>query len=546
MDDETSLIGDSKLSELSILVCKFPKNLCYWENLLNHLLTKAQPISKSIDKALLQLIRSTYQSLLWQFPFLENYHIEYGLLEFKLGNFEKFHAIFENALQYFNNRSLLIWVEYLRICNKLISNNKHLFQKYAFAESYIGLHFFAGEFWSMYLDEIKLRCKTPQHYIRTLRKVIEIPMYEYAKFHNMWLQAIDDIRDLSQFRYFAEDEDLWKKLKIDTTLQGRKGPHLQAAKKSLRKISKELFLVVHYEVMEIYELFESKIQKRYYISAEELIPRQELDTWMKYFEYVKNKKISDLIHIQFQRAVLPLVHYDIIWLQYARFLVDDLNDLTAAKNILLQGLSFAHKRSKIISMLSGLLIRLGNISELHQLYEDLLKAFSNDLSYCDDFEIFVDYIQYNLFLSSSSSKSRYSGTADNIELSDSLKDTIIKRVDMETDHDRQYVLLNLVNQMYTRFPIALVEEKIYRHIIERRLEQYKTNPKFWYSYCYLIWFDNNLSYSRRRKQILHDIIPKAVNGGEIVINELQKFLSNYLPDDLESFTEKYLPGTNTQ
>ena len=175
---------------------------------------------------------------------------------------------------------------------------------------------------------------------------------------------------------------------------------MQVAKKALKKVSKELFLVVQYEVMEIYELFESKITKRYYMSAEELIPHQEIIVWTKYFEYIREKKISDLIKLQFQRSVLPLAHYDHIWLQYANYLIDDLNDFIGAKNVMLQALSYVHKRSRIVTMLSSVLIRLGQISELHQLYDDISLAFSNDLTTSDDFEIFIDYIQFNLFLSS--------------------------------------------------------------------------------------------------------------------------------------------------
>ncbi|CAH01731.1 mRNA splicing protein PRP42 [Kluyveromyces lactis] len=539
MEDDLNLLGDQKLSEFSLLICKYPKSLHHWENLLNHLLLKASPISKSINKDLLQLVRSTYESLLYQFPFLENYHVEYGLLEYKLGNFGKFHAIFENALQYFNNRSLLIWVEYLKICNKIMPSDKQLFQKYAFAESYIGLHFFGAEFWHMYLNEIKLRCKTPQHYIRTLRKVIEIPLYEYSSFYDLWLQTIEDVKDLSQLRFYAEDKELWKKLKIDTQLNGRRGPHLQVAKKALKKVSKELFLVVQYEVMEIYELFESKITKRYYMSAEELIPHQEIIVWTKYFEYIREKKISDLIKLQFQRSVLPLAHYDHIWLQYANYLIDDLNDFIGAKNVMLQALSYVHKRSRIVTMLSSVLIRLGQISELHQLYDDISLAFSNDLTTSDDFEIFIDYIQFNLFLSSANSKSRFSGLTNNIEFSDNLLDVLMKKASKEDDHNRQYILLNMVNEMYERFPRALVETKVYQHIINSKWKSFLENPKFWYLYCSLVWYDNNITYLKRRKHIINDIIPSAAKYGKAVLSEVELFISNYLPDDMELFTEAY-------
>lgn len=535
MNSNISFLDDQKFSDLALQVSKSPKTLAHWEALLNHFLSISSPISKSIDEYLLELIRSTYESMLFQFPFLENYHIEYALLEYKLGNITRMHKIFENGLQCFNNRSLLLWIEYLKICNRLISDDRLLFKKYEFAESYIGLHFFSGEFWHLYLDEIKLRCKMPQHYIKVLRKIIEIPLYEYCAFYDLWLQAIEDVTDLSELRYFASDDELWKKLKINSQLQGRRGPHLQYSKKSLRNITKEMYLTVQYEVMEIFELFESKISTRFYTSPETLAPHQDVVIWFKYLDYTTKKKNGDLIKLQFQRALLPLAHYEDIWLQYSKFLVDDLNDYLGAKNILMQALTIVHKKSKVIKMLSSVMTRLGQFSELSELYDELENVFSHDIARTDDFELFIDFINFKLFLSSTISKSRYSGTSDNFEFSKSIFDKLVNRIEQEKNQDHQTLLLNLVNQMYERFPRHLVEKNIYQFIIENKWDSYLENGSFWYLYCSMVWFDSSQSYLLRRRYIMKKIVPLTIDKSKEVKIQVENFLNNYLADDLELF-----------
>lgn len=532
MNKDSDFLNDSKLTELSIQLSKYPKTFSYWDALLKHILSKASPLSKSTDKALCEFIRSLYISLLTRFPFLENYHVEYALFEYRLGNFQKMHQIFEDALQCFNNRSMLLWIEYLRLCNKIIPESRQLFKKYETAASYIGLHFFSGEFWHLYIDEVKLRSKQQYAYIKILRKVLEIPQYHYAEFFDLWLQSIDEAKDLSQLRHFAKDEDLWKKLKVNTCLQGRKGPHLQYAKKTLRKITKEMYLVVQYQVMELFELFESKISQQYYCAGEKLISHQEIGIWCKYLEYTRKNKVFDLIKLQFQRALLPLAHYEEIWLMYSDFLVDDLNDYLGAKNILLQGLVFVHKKAKILDTIAGIMIRLGQYSELNELFTEMENAYSSELSFSEDFELFMDHLHFKMFLSGTRSKGRYSASR-NIEISKEIIDSILSRMESEETEDKQLILLNLVNQMYERFPRNFVEDCIYKQIINNKWEYYLSKGSFWYQYCSLIWFDSSKSYLARRKHIIQNVIPLANNKGNDVVNAIKNFLETYIPDEVD-------------
>lgn len=230
MDQYTRVVNDPVFSELTLEVARFPRSLEGWEKLLNHLTTMASPLNKNIDPRLYQLIISTYDSLLCQFRYLENYYVDYALLEYRLGHLSKMHRIFQHGLAVFNDKSLLLWVSYLKICNEVIPNSKQLLEKYELAEDHVGMHFFAGEFWQMYLEQVRLRCNHKQRFFSMLRKILEIPLYSFSHFYALWLRCVDDIQDVSQLKKLAPKEDLVKKLKIDIDAGGRKGPRLQRPK----------------------------------------------------------------------------------------------------------------------------------------------------------------------------------------------------------------------------------------------------------------------------------------------------------------------------
>ena len=149
--------------------------------------------------------------------------------------------------------------------------------------------------------------------------------------------------DLKQLSQLTSKDELLKKLKIDINYSGRKGPYLQDAKKKLKKITKEMYMVVQYQVLEIYSIFESKIYINYYTSPETLVSSDEIETWIKYLDYTITLQTDSLTHLNFQRALLPLAHYDLVWIKYSKWLINSKNDLLGAKNVLLMGLKFSLK-----------------------------------------------------------------------------------------------------------------------------------------------------------------------------------------------------------
>ncbi|AJU64317.1 Prp42p [Saccharomyces cerevisiae YJM1478] len=540
MDKYTALIHDENFSTLTLNVSRYPKSLAYWEKLLNYIVKASAPICKSTEPQLLKLIRCTYSSMLNEFPYLENYYIDFALLEYKLGNVSMSHKIFQRGLQAFNQRSLLLWTSYLKFCNNVVSNQKQLFKKYETAEEYVGLHFFSGEFWDLYLEQISSRCTSSKKYWNVLRKILEIPLHSFSKFYALWLQRIDDIMDLKQLSQLTSKDELLKKLKIDINYSGRKGPYLQDAKKKLKKITKEMYMVVQYQVLEIYSIFESKIYINYYTSPETLVSSDEIETWIKYLDYTITLQTDSLTHLNFQRALLPLAHYDLVWIKYSKWLINSKNDLLGAKNVLLMGLKFSLKKTEIIKLLYSVICKLNEYVLLRNLLEKIESSYSDNVENVDDFEIFWDYLQFKTFCQNSLYSSRYSDSQSNGLLNKELFDKVWKRLSCKEKKSGQEILLNNLVQFYSKDTVEFVEKNIFQKIIESGWEYYLQNGMFWNCYCRLIYFDTSRSYLDKRQYIVRKIWPQIDKKfAQSVLPSLTEFCQSYFPEEMDTLEEMF-------
>lgn len=539
MDKFNLIINDDTFSSLALKVADHPKSLAQWETFLNHLITKASPLNKSLEPPLYKLIKSTYESLLFQFPYLENYYVDYALFEYKLGNISKVHHIYQQGLRTMNERSLLLWISYLRVCNEVMTDQKQLFKLYDKAERYIGLHFLSGEFWELYLEQIEERCLTKERYFVVLRKVLEIPLHSFSKFYSRWLQCIDDIRDVSQLTRLAPKTDLLKKMKVDTSYKGRKGPYLAEAKKLMRKFTKELYMVVQYQVLEIFNLFESKLTVHYYCSPETLISAEEIATWNTYLDYTIKLRIDSLTELNFQRAIIPLAHYDSIWIRYAQWLIDWKEDLITAKNVLLRGLTLSHKKAIIMKLLYSILCKLHDYEFLELILSRREEIYANDMETTDGFESFWDYLQFQIFCTNSRLQTRYEVAQSDQLLPQNILDIIMTRLSCGKQKEGQELLLSSLLQLQNKVNTDVIEAKIFKHIIDAGWDYYLQNGTFWCLYSQLIFSDTSKSYLVKRRHIVNEIWKAATPYKESVLPSLRRFCRSYLPEDSDTLEKMF-------
>lgn len=97
----------------------------------------------------------------------------------------------------------------------------------------------------------------------------------------------------------------------------------------------------------------------------------KIETWIKYLDYTITLQTDSLTHLNFQRALLPLAHYDLVWIKYSKWLINSKNDLLGAKNVLLMGLKFSLKKTEIIKLLYSVICKLNEYVLLRNLLEKL-------------------------------------------------------------------------------------------------------------------------------------------------------------------------------
>lgn len=535
MQGYEKLVNSHEFAQLTTELAQYPKKLISWEKLLVLINTHIGNVNKAIDAKLYKLLKTTYTDMLYYFPLLENYYIDYALLEYKLGHFKSVHTIFKEALAVHNNRSLLLWKNYLQICNKIVIDQRQLLKKYSEAEDYIGVHYLSGEFWEMYLEVLKERCNVKIRYYSTLRKVLEIPLHSFSKFYAIWLKHIDDdITDLSKLKLFVSEQDIREKLLVDINYKGRRGPYIQKAKEQLKKYTQDLYTIVQYQVIERYSLFESKLTVQYYTSCDDLVSADQQIIWDKYLDYVINLNIAPLTQTTFQRALVCLAHYDFVWIKYAQYFLKVEEDIYSAKNVLLKSLQYALRKGRIIELLTVVLVKTNELyflDKVFKVWEDSLPEGCEDI---EDFQSFWNYIEFQVYLHRNKNQSRYEDSNSNAFLSDHILSKIMHRLEYQEKRQGHGIILSHLVDLQTKSNTQIIEDKVFKEIIRKDLTFLIGGGLFWYLYSKLIFFDSERSYLERRGYIIERVwsqIPKQYY--ERVSTKLLEFCETYLPEDVD-------------
>ncbi|XBW36224.1 hypothetical protein QEN19_001805 [Hanseniaspora menglaensis] len=343
-----SVDEDSVFVELSRVLEKNPLKLNNWERLINHLLEnyyKNEKLSIGERKDVLPLLRTTYKAMLLIFPYLENYVIEYGNMEFIEGNYKQFHLVYKEGLKKINNRSLLLWVSYLKmiieeqVCLKL--ENKFILHKLREAEGYIGRHFHSQSFWTIYLLFLKKTCiSNPKLYFDKLKDILKIINYDFAYNFRILFKELDSVNDMKQLKMFYDI----KRIEPPKLLKPRE--KLELLKYKIKKVYKEEYKKIEKKVMILYNNYELpltlyKQSNLYYTSPKIPLSPKFVQIWLTYISYAISTKDKYYIMLIFQRALLSssIAHSKVIWMEYIKWLIS-CNDRVSAKEILNQSSLF--------------------------------------------------------------------------------------------------------------------------------------------------------------------------------------------------------------
>ncbi|OBA28517.1 hypothetical protein HANVADRAFT_47194 [Hanseniaspora valbyensis NRRL Y-1626] len=340
---------DLEFQKLSKTLAKKPLVLNNWEKIINHLLKNYYKNSKLEDEdekqKIIILLRDSYESMLTIFPYLENYVIEYANFELEQGNYKKFHIIYKESLRKMNNRSLLLWVSYLKtLVDKktlLKIERKFLLHKFEDAEKYIGKHYHSQPFWNIYLLFLKkYYISNPTIYLSKLRQLLGLHIYDFAYNFRLWFKELESVNDLKQLNLFYN----MKKMEIPKLLKPRE--KLELMKFKIKNIYKKMYKKIEIKVMKLYNNYELpltvyKQSNLYYTSPKIPLSPTFVQLWVNYITYAISTKDKYYTMLIFQRALISssMAHSKIVWLYYIKWLTS-CKDYTSAKEILKQSIHF--------------------------------------------------------------------------------------------------------------------------------------------------------------------------------------------------------------
>lgn len=306
-----------------------PHAFTQWQTLIEQTtkhLNKASPSEQRTQ------FRLSYDSLLRVYPFLERYWIDYAMTEWRLGETDRCLAVFERGISVAPS-SNLIWLKYLEWFRGIESNYDKLLVVYERAESHIGTFYHSYEFWRGYLELIETFQGKNIHWFNLLKKIIEIPIYNYAYFFQILFDEIDAVSDKTILLMVSETE-LQKKLKIDTSID-LKRLNYRDIRGKLKKTYTDAYITTQFQSYELYQ-FEKGVKLEYFVPGQ-MKSFQELSNWDDYLSFMELNGTTSQIRALYRRAVVPTAQYPNIWLKFADYYIHG-EKIQDAKSVLYQSL----------------------------------------------------------------------------------------------------------------------------------------------------------------------------------------------------------------
>ena len=292
---------------ISAALVENPESLDLWEKLIREVEREnCVPISKVSSDEAVEILRTCYNAFLEKFPLLVHYWIRYAQCEFRLGYYQKAIIVYERALVHLR-ASIELWTNYLQFRVDTISDNvEEIAQLFETARKTIGRHFYAHEFYQLYLSFIKSYATNDpeRQYHILLRTIIEQPIYHYNLFAKMFFSAISNLNSTT-IGYIVPPK----------AMRSYNGDFRQASIK-LKKLFTDVYITTQAKTHQIYS-FERHFQRQYF--DQKFIPQAQLKQWHNYLSFLElNFPHQHTIQV-YERCLLITAPYPEFWLRFAEF-----------------------------------------------------------------------------------------------------------------------------------------------------------------------------------------------------------------------------------
>lgn len=363
---------DEEWSRLSLNVAQDVNNFQNWEKLISYVSRGLNKASK-MDK--IELMRASYQQFLSKFPLLEQHWVNYADLEFKLGHTDRCRAVYEQAIN-FNRYSNLIWVNYLKKLQLIELDYERLVAVFQRVEELVGLHYHSYEFWDMFVHLEKSYNGESHFYFNILRKVIELPIYNYSYFFSIWLQHLENLNETTVLKIITKQE-LQKKFKINVDEVGIDKIDYKDLIPKVKKVFIDLYITTQFKSYELYR-YEKKIDMEYFV-PNGLRSYQNITNWLQYIEFIElNYKHEQVVQV-YERCLIPLAYYPEVWLKYFNYYLTR-SEYQNCRNVLNKALLFVSDEM-VLTKLIKLELSLNNLFKAKDLIELGLSYNFNNYEY---------------------------------------------------------------------------------------------------------------------------------------------------------------------
>ncbi|KAL2757116.1 hypothetical protein ACRALDRAFT_1062720 [Sodiomyces alcalophilus JCM 7366] len=286
-----------------------------WEKLVRACEGLEGGLNRNSSPQALSTLRDAYDRFLLKFPLLFGYWKKYADLEFNISGPESAELIYERGCASITN-SVDLWTEYCSFKMETTHDPPLVRDLFERGATHVGLDFLAHPFWDKYI-EYEERQEAEDRVLAILRRIISIPMHQYARYY-------EKFRQLSHARPLAElvEPDVLAQYRseVEAPHAGQQRPELEVERDIRAKIDSvyyEIFTQTQNETNKRWT-YESEIKRPYFHVTE--LEHQQLANWRKYLDFEEAEGNYTRVVFLYERCLVTCAFYDEFWFRYARWM----------------------------------------------------------------------------------------------------------------------------------------------------------------------------------------------------------------------------------
>ncbi|KAL2017891.1 hypothetical protein VTK56DRAFT_1547 [Thermocarpiscus australiensis] len=304
-----------------------------WEKLVRTCEGLEGGLNRNSSPQALATLRDSYDRFLLKFPLLFGYWKKYADLEFNISGPESAEMVYERGCASITN-SVDLWTEYCSFKMETTHTPQLVRELFERAASHIGLDFLSHPFWDKYL-EYETRQEAQDKIFAILKRVIHIPMHQYARY-------------FERFRQLSHTRPLVELVSADVLAVYRAEVEAEAAQFGMQKteleIERDIRTKIDASFYQIFQRTQTETNKRWTYEAEIKRPyfhvteleHHQLINWRKYLDFEESEGNYQRIVFLYERCLVTCALYDEFWFRYARWMAAQPNKEEEVRNIYLR------------------------------------------------------------------------------------------------------------------------------------------------------------------------------------------------------------------